>query len=500
MDEARVDVIVTDPTDPLRLYAASGSALYSSVDGGMHWSGCFRAPGHAAIRHLAVDPFDSQHLLAATDNGLYGSGDGAEHWRRLFREAGSGESRCQVVRFHPTRRHEVLVGTAGGVFQSVDGGRTWQAVGAALNRRAIVDLAIEAREPWRVYALTDQGLFVSADDLEQWERRFEMPSDDALDAEEGSLTDEPPEEAGSARQPTALALDPQQPLQLYLATSNGLFVTHDGAASWQRVSEVGLGTSEIRHVLLVAHSPVIAYVATSQGVARSVPQEHRWELLYRGLPTQARYLASTPTKLFAATDDGLYTLNLTPELLAQGQWPAVHEILANFVHEPTIKQVQESAIRYAEVQPQKIRQWRKQAALQALLPSVDFTFDRDKSVDDSIDEGSFPNFQVIPTRDMDRNWDFTVEWDLGELIWNDDQTSIDVRSRLMVQLRDDILDEVTRAYFERRRLQLELLTDPPTDPKVGLDKELRLQELTAILDGLTGGWFSRSIAPLGGSS
>ena len=60
----------------------------------------------------------------------------------------------------------------------------------------------------------------------------------------------------------------------------------------------------------------------------------------------------------------------------------------------------------------------------------------------------------------------------------------------MVQLRDDILDEVTRTYFERRRLQIALLTQPPADEKQVIDKELRLQELTAMIDGLTGGYFS----------
>jgi len=40
-----------------------------------------------------------------------------------------------------------------------------------------------------------------------------------------------------------------------------------------------------------------------------------------------------------------------------------------------------------------------------------------------------------------------------------------------MQLRDDILDEVTRLYFERGRLQ----------------------ELTADIDGLTGGYLSRRL-------
>ena len=62
----------------------------------------------------------------------------------------------------------------------------------------------------------------------------------------------------------------------------------------------------------------------------------------------------------------------------------------------------------------------------------------------------------------------------------------------MVQLRDDIVDEVTRTYFERRRLQANMLLSPPSEQQA-LEQELRLQELTALIDGLTGGFFSRSM-------
>ena len=61
----------------------------------------------------------------------------------------------------------------------------------------------------------------------------------------------------------------------------------------------------------------------------------------------------------------------------------------------------------------------------------------------------------------------------------------------MVQLRNDVVDEVTRLYFERRRLQVELLTRPPAEPQPALDKALRVQELTALIDGLTDGYFSQ---------
>ena len=62
-----------------------------------------------------------------------------------------------------------------------------------------------------------------------------------------------------------------------------------------------------------------------------------------------------------------------------------------------------------------------------------------------------------------------------------------------MQLRDDVLDEVTSLYFGRRRLQIEMRLTPPQDTTLMCEKQLRLQELTAGIDALTGGWFSRNM-------
>lgn len=66
---------------------------------------------------------------------------------------------------------------------------------------------------------------------------------------------------------------------------------------------------------------------------------------------------------------------------------------------------------------------------------------------------------------------------------------------LMVQLRDDILDEVTKIYFERLRIKMELDNLSIEDRKRRLEKELRLRELTAMLDALTGRYFSQQLKP-----
>jgi len=57
-------------------------------------------------------------------------------------------------------------------------------------------------------------------------------------------------------------------------------------------------------------------------------------------------------------------------------------------------------------------------------------------------------------------------------------------------LRQDVLDEVTKLYFERLRVKMESDNLSIEDRKKRFEKEIRLDELTASLDALTGGYFS----------
>jgi len=61
---------------------------------------------------------------------------------------------------------------------------------------------------------------------------------------------------------------------------------------------------------------------------------------------------------------------------------------------------------------------------------------------------------------------------------------------LMVELRDDILDEINKLYFERLRVKSELDNLAIEDRSKRFDKQLKFEELTASLDSLTGGYYS----------
>ena len=140
--------------------------------------------------------------------------------------------------------------------------------------------------------------------------------------------------------------------------------------------------------------------------------------------------------------------------------------------------------------PDKIRGWRAGAMWRNWLPKFTVSLDRSRNQTiASATSSGHTTFSVGP-EDESYKVGFGFTWDFANLVWNPDQISIDNRSRLMVQLRQDILEEVTRLYFERRRLVAEFQGNPTGDPILLHERQLRVEEATAQLDALTGGWFS----------
>jgi hypothetical protein len=489
-----VVAIAVHPSQSQRVFASTRHALYESSDDGRQWTERFRVSAMTTIAGIAVEAAESGTILVATDHGLYGSFDDGQTFSQVFNGAAEGKSHCTYVMFHPNTRGGAWLGTGAGLFVSVDRGMTWKPVDLPQAARQVIHFAFDPQESERMYLVASGGFFLGHIAQGRWEQRLTKVVAEVAEVEEPSQPFETGEEDDLFHHLSAVAIDPQRPSTVYLASSDGVLTSDDRGMSWRRLGSSGLSSTSLSRLLLQRHSPLILYAATAGGVGRYDSQTDRWELMTRGLPaTMIHDLAAGHGTLWAATDQGLYRYQVPPIEFGYTTPPAVQELLANFVHEPTIAQVREAAIRYAEVHPDKIRRWRRQAALKGLLPTVDIGMDRDTSRDIHVDEGSFPNFQILETEDRDAGLDLSVQWDLGQLLWNDDQTSIDVRSKLMVQLRDEILDEVTRTYFERRRLQVALLLNPPGDQQVLVEKELRIQELTALLDGLTGSYFSKSM-------
>ncbi len=169
---------------------------------------------------------------------------------------------------------------------------------------------------------------------------------------------------------------------------------------------------------------------------------------------------------------------------------------ALFAHEPGYREIQQVAMRYAEVHPEKIAAWRRGASLRAFLPRVDYDYDWrgydqtetrqrletrhdtstqwDRGRDSSVQETTYRQYDERDRSDWDETqWDLRDRWQTrtdegwsSSIRTRDDRgyrTDLDTRDRdsrdtrwrvrLQWDLRDFLYDsDQTRISVEARRL------------------------------------------------
>ena len=433
---------------------------------------------------MLFHPQDRNVIYAATGNGLYYSANRGRNWSRIFKGRNFQDQQCACAAIF---RETIYLGTQGGLFISRDRGVSWQKAQGKITAERVRAIAGSQSEPDCVYAAAASGIFRSQDAGQSWERIFV-----ARATEDNSEAGEINEDFDARMQVSDIryiALAPDNLNRLYLATARGVYFSRDRGLNWNMLTEFGLLSRDVRFLLAAGNSRL--YALTQSGVFAYTNE--RWQELSFTLPAGEVKSLSLDNKgyLYAACQNGLYRAN--PASIDSAQYENILALYAK--DEPKINEVQKAAIKYAEVQPEKIKLWRRQAAARAFLPKVTAGVNRDTADLWHWESGSSSKSgDDILVRGKDNvSWDVSLGWDLGDLVWNDAQTSIDVRSRLAVQLRNDILDEVNKYYFERIRIKIELDNLSLEERKKRFEKELRLQELTASLDALTGGYLSRQL-------
>ena len=189
---------------------------------------------------------------------------------------------------------------------------------------------------------------------------------------------------------------------------------------------------------------------------------------------------------------------------AAGPWSSPDAVLAEFAHEPTIRQVQVWANQHAQTSPHQVQRWLRQSRSFAGLPQVQLEIQLRDDWNQGFDYLNADGAELVPSEepfavrtDADQGQVQTLKarlvWDLDKLVMSAERIRVIREAQDVAKLRDDVLSEVTRVYFERRRLQVEGLLAPHGDLAARVRHELRLRELTASLDALTGGAFARSL-------
>ncbi|NOR82935.1 MAG: hypothetical protein GQ526_05520 [Ardenticatenales bacterium] len=264
------DSMLVDPTDPTRIYVGMNGRVYVSTDGGGTWptyvelvpppqySDCGQFP-----KALLGIPGQPGTLLAGVSQwcgpsptqqggGIYRSTDYGEHWARVYPTHAQEISAVNDLAYDPASPTVIYAATGlidygGGVFKSIDGGATWEPVGAG-----VIDLALNiVVEPGTHRVFVSKGclpLYVSNDGGGTWTT---------------------PTEYGGGHNIADLLFAPSValggPPVLYDAALQGLYRSTDGAQSWSPAAGV-LGQVPVYSLAVVTTSDrVILYAGTTGG-------------------------------------------------------------------------------------------------------------------------------------------------------------------------------------------------------------------------------------------
>ena len=191
-------------SDPDVLYAGGGAGgVWKTVNGGGAWEPVFDDQPELAIGAIAVFQANPEivwvgtgegnvHTSSTSGHGVYRSLDGGKSWQHVGL---NGSARIAKIVLHPTNPEVAWVAVVGapyvasaerGVFKTEDGGRTWTKVLYVDAHTGAADLAIDPRNPGKLYAAMwehrrapwifhsggpGSGLYVSIDGGRTWARR-----------------------------------------------------------------------------------------------------------------------------------------------------------------------------------------------------------------------------------------------------------------------------------------------------------------------------------------
>ena len=173
----------------------------------------------------------------------------------------------------------------------------------------------------------------------------------------------------------------------------------------------------------------------------------------------------------------------------------IKEAIARLAGEPKLERLKSAALRLADADVEGARGWMRATNWAAVLPVVKFTAEHDMERDESLDR-----YQDEPDRwgadtDRDLGLQVSAQWNLGEIVFNPDEVRVYGALANRAARREALLSVLVSYYFERRKLQLTELVSPASDPMADLDRRMRIEELTSLIDALTGGLLSRYLKP-----
>lgn len=479
--EAALDLAVC-LNEPDCFYAATSHQIFKYEKN--QWLPIFSLPASGdslvRIRTFSSSPF----LWIQTQKEIFRLHPSSDKPEKIY---GSNDPEKFPLSFFADTDH-FLVGTFSGLWISKDRGKTWNK-NQGIESSALVSL-LEKIGGQIFFASNGSWMRLEENGSTNILRLFDFENNSDL-SETNSVLDE----SESLNSPGFISFFDFLKCEngFYLATRKGVFKSADGS-NWSQLPNSGLYISAVSRLSWDKKNNRLL-AAAAQGVFYFDENDQRWKSQNEGLAKlNIRSILAINQSLIASNSEGLWTWK---EPLVQNEASQEKALLFNRLTslEPSAREIHKKVIQYSDTSSGKIKRWHTESRLAALLPKLSLGKNVSESNNIDIDRGgtSDPDRFVEGPHDEDSDFGVDVSWDLGNMIFSTSQTSIDSRSKLTVDLRNDLLSETTRLFYERKRLQAEAVRAPASNEKIHLDRLLRIEEVTSLLDALTNGFLSQRL-------
>ena len=333
----RIADIAIHPTNENIRYVAVGSGgVWKTENAGTTWQDVFKDQPVYSTGCVTIDPHNPHTVYVGTGenvggrhvgfgDGLYRSTDGGQSWENIGLKQSEHISKIIV---HPDNPQILFVAAQGplwskggerGFYRSADGGKTWTNTLQPNEWTGVTDIAIDPRNPNRLYAAT-------------WQRHRTVaaymgggPGSGLYRSEDGGLSWVQLKQGlpASNMGKIGLAISPQNPDVLYAAIeldrrSGAVYRSTDRGATWEKRSNAVAGATGPHYYQELYASPHKEGRLYLVDVRMQVSEDggktfHRMKEEHKHSDNHAiAFKKNDPNYLMVGTDGGLYeTFDLT---------------------------------------------------------------------------------------------------------------------------------------------------------------------------------------------
>jgi photosystem II stability/assembly factor-like uncharacterized protein len=324
---ASVGAIAVAPSNPNVVYVGSGEELhrpdlsvgdgiYKSTDAGKTWTHLGLRDGQQ-IAQLAVDPKNPDRVFVAVaghpygpneERGVYRSLDGGKTFEKvLYRDENVGASDVQIDPSNPQVvyaalwesregpwENGVFNGDGGGIFKSLDGGKTWRQLTKGLPGNIVqANIAIAPSAPKTLFAAVRTKTIAKL-----------YRSDDAGETWRGTTDDPRPGLGIGGGDLPVVRFDPKNP-QIVYSASVVCWKSTDGGKTWDGWRGAP-GGDDYQNVWINPNNSDIVLLGSDQGAIVTVNGGQSWSSWYNQSTAQLYHVSADngfPYRLYSGQQE-----------------------------------------------------------------------------------------------------------------------------------------------------------------------------------------------------